>query len=391
MKAGGTILTDLFSKNGEDGFIDDVALLESLVSAKLAKTEKKLLKEGFAWVDVSLRPDHEEIRSYGRPRTSQREPNAEEQATLTQLQQEQDQLDRDIEIDQKNDDYNEALAIREDELAGRWDAYNDALMVVHPGDVACVGALVTINSQGKCEIIKNLLRPEDVKRIRKEEKATHINDGVDTPEKPRHSERLTRELTAQRTAALQAEMINRPDVALVTLTAHLAKLALYDDYYSSSIVKIACERDFYYAAAPNIEESKAWQAVEGKRTQIKQVLPKDSDNLFTFLLNQDQAFVLDLLAFCMATILNAVQSRESVSDFTAIAQAVNLNMCNWWTPTQESYFKHISRAAIIEVISEAVSPAASNVLHQMKKGVAAAEAERLIAHTAWVPTLLQTA
>jgi ParB family chromosome partitioning protein len=387
-KAGGVVVRDLFSNDGEDGFIDNVPLLESLALAKLTKQEKKLLKEGFAWIDINLRADYQQINSYGKPRTSKPEPTTEEQTVIDQLQKEQDKFDSDVEADQGNDEFNEELDIRGENLETRWNEIDQSLTVINPEDAACVGALVTIDRQGTCQVIRNLVRPEDMKRISKEAKA---EQGVVVAEKTMHSEKLTRELTAQRTIALQAEIMNRPDVALVALTTKLAKSALYDYTYGDSIVKISVNPASLHGSAPEIEHSRAFQVVEERRESFKRCLPAEPDRLFEFLLQQEQQRVVELLAFCVATMVDAVQSRESPSDFAMLANAVNLNMCNWWTPTEASYFKHISRASIIEVISEAVSAEASLPLHQMKKSVAAAEAERMIAASTWLPSLLQAA
>jgi ParB family chromosome partitioning protein len=52
-KAGGTVRRDLFSQ-GQDGvFIEDVALLESLVAKKLEKIAAAIRKEGWRWVEIA--------------------------------------------------------------------------------------------------------------------------------------------------------------------------------------------------------------------------------------------------------------------------------------------------------------------------------------------------
>lgn len=55
-KAGGKIVKDLFS---EDVYFNDSALLNKLAVAKLDAEVEKIKKEGFAWVEASLKHDHE--------------------------------------------------------------------------------------------------------------------------------------------------------------------------------------------------------------------------------------------------------------------------------------------------------------------------------------------
>jgi ParB family chromosome partitioning protein len=391
--AGGIVIRDLFSDE-DDGYFENVSLLESLAQENLEQYKSDLLKAGFSWVDIKIRVDHEERRTYGRARTSEREPTEPEKIILAQLEADQDAFDvkyansGDEELTQEQED---ELDSQEKSLINRWEEYNGKITIIHVDDVASIGALVTIDYQGNCEIIKNLIRPEDSKRINKTDTNQSGSD-AGTSDKSNHSEKLTRQLTAHRTIALQAELMNRPDVALATLTARLAKRIFYDNDYSENAVKISFEYFSLNSNAPDIEETKAWQAIEEKRAQLKILLPRDCENdqLLLWLLKQDQRVVLDLLAFCLSTSINTVQPRETISSFEVLAKAVNLNMCNWWAPTQDSYFNHIPRLRIVEVIADALSPTAAIPLGTMKKGQAAEAAERLIIGTNWLPSLLTT-
>ncbi|MDQ0625851.1 hypothetical protein [Paraburkholderia graminis] len=62
-------------------------------------------------------------------------------------------------------------------------------------------------------------------------------------------------------------------------------------------------------------------------------------------------------------------------------------MTGYWTPTRATYFDHVSKARIAEVVAAAVSPKAAADLEKMKKADAAAAAELRLAKVAWVPEI----
>jgi ParB family chromosome partitioning protein len=127
---------------------------------------------------------------------------------------------------------------------------------------------------------------------------------------------------------------------------------------------------------------------------LKSRLPQKSDehSLFAWLLEQPQAAVFELMAFCVSGSLNAVQQREKASPrFIEMAQAVSLNMCDWWKPTAADYFCHVSKARITDVITQAISAEAAVSFDKLKKTAAAEAAERSVVMTKWLPEVLRTA
>jgi ParB family transcriptional regulator, chromosome partitioning protein len=64
-------------------------------------------------------------------------------------------------------------------------------------------------------------------------------------------------------------------------------------------------------------------------------------------------------------------------------------MTQWWQPTARSYFRHVPKASILETVKEAVTPEASDNLVKLKKDALAAEAEKRLAGTGWLPEMLR--
>jgi len=98
---------------------------------------------------------------------------------------------------------------------------------------------------------------------------------------------------------------------------------------------------------------------------------------------------LSLLAFCTAATVNGVTVRDTAHPSEKIAQALSLDIAKWWQPTQDSYFMHVSKARIAEVVSEAVSKTEADKLLKMKKAEAAVAAQRLVSQTQWLPDLMR--
>lgn len=63
-------------------------------------------------------------------------------------------------------------------------------------------------------------------------------------------------------------------------------------------------------------------------------------------------------------------------------------MSRYWTPTRASYLDHVSKARIVDIAMQAVSPKIALDLSKMKKGDAAASAEMRLAKSAWLPEML---
>jgi len=91
----------------------------------------------------------------------------------------------------------------------------------------------------------------------------------------------------------------------------------------------------------------------------------------------------------VATTVDVVTHRAtSQHPGAALAQAVSLDMSAWWKPTADGYFKHVSKAAILQAVSE-FAPEHVNRLAKFKKADIAGEAERLVTGTDWMPAVFR--
>jgi len=67
-----------------------------------------------------------------------------------------------------------------------------------------------------------------------------------------------------------------------------------------------------------------------------------------------------------------------------------LDMAAWWKPTAEGYFKHVSKAVILDAVG-AFAPESVTRLAKLKKADIASEAERLADGTGWMPAIFKAA
>jgi ParB family chromosome partitioning protein len=313
---------------------------------------------------------------------------------------------QDHEGDDENDDREFLkLEAEAEPLEAQLKALQDALCVWPSELMAQAGCVVFVGSKGTAEVKYGLVRPDDRNGVADvARKASEVDgDGesvVSLPSaktRPVHSEKLTRRLTAHRVAAVQAELTARPDVALAALTAQLAQSIFRDDargYHRPETVfaiTAADSQSDLQAAAEDMQASAAWARVQAERTSWAARLPQQMDQMFPWLLTQDQATVVQLLTFTVAMTVTGIYGTEPERQRTdALAAALGLDMSKWWTATSASYFSHVSKARILDVVTEAVDANAASPLAALKKADAASGAEQTVAATGWLPACLRT-
>jgi ParB family chromosome partitioning protein len=115
------------------------------------------------------------------------------------------------------------------------------------------------------------------------------------------------------------------------------------------------------------------------------------DAMFPWLLAQDQATVLQLLTFAVASTVTGIHGVEPATQRTdALALALGLDMRRWWTASGPSYLNHVSKGRLLEVVTEAVDINAAAPLAALKKDAAVSGAEQAMAGAGWLPMCLRT-
>lgn len=388
-RAGGQVESDLFSDSNE-GWISDATLLDHLAHIKLEARAARLQKAGARWVDVIVRCDGAVLASYGKVRRRPCAPDDDQQKALDAIDAELSRLNAEEAAGDANDgDEQDAL---HDER--RWQARQTLarsrrallgqLVQAVPEDAALAGTVLTVSREGKFEQHDDLIRPDDRKKLKplpteREKKAKSV-----------HSERLLGMLTAHRTAGLACEVMTRPPIALAVLVHALVEGVFFFRQASTSAVVISLRTPAPIEAAKDsaamvalAERHAAWFAL------LRPVF--DEGLLLDWLLQQEQALLLDLLSFCVACAIETGTGEAWRASTQTVARAVSLDMGRWWQASAANYFSHVSKERMREVVTAAVGLPAALPLAAMKRQAAAEAAERALTGKHWLPDSLRVA
>ncbi len=401
LAAGGAMRNDLFRNAG---YMSDVVLLESLAVAKMMAQTDSLTAEGWAWVEYQPRFTYSDIYDFGRLKEIQM-PMTDEQIIARSALEElfdaaelayddfQSSSDDDDELSDADVEKQSALEKKKNDLSKNLEAFHRSFMVPDPVAKAYAGAVVMIGEDDELNIVRGLIRKEDAKTVAAAHDSQH--EGISNVKvKGAHSERLVRQLTAHRTAAIQLQLTNRSDVALVALTHRLAG-RVFGDYRSTNIdsaVQISVDQPRLANEGDDVKQCRALADLAIKRQAWEELLPIDQgeDTLFSWLLAQDQKLVMELMAFCVACSVNTVQSSEAKQvQNSELIEALDIDMADYWEPTRETYLAQIKKDKVIELVAHVVTPEAAKSLEAMKKVVLCETAEQALAGSRWLPEILR--
>jgi len=398
LAAGGREQVDLFADHGAHWI--DGALAHQLAEARLAQQAETIrAEEGWAWAVALVHPDYATVNAYGRAPRAWRDATEAEQAAMDALDERQEAIEAQMEALELSDDEgaDEAYQRLSDELEGIYTERNEREAALETfADKTNVGVIVALRSHG-VEVIRGVIRPEDRKAAAKAARAqargpAAASDGGNTDRLPAMPEKLVRALTAHRTAALQAMLMENHHVALAGLAFTLVTDLAREVYYRcKSGVEVSAKSVAYsmHLADPSVEQSRAWQQIDAARAAWSECLPGEPDALWEHLLAMSQDDLIALLAHCTALTVDGIQSRGGAHCTDALAQAVNLDMADWWSATPDAYLSRVRKADVLQAVSEAVSPAEAVPLASMKKGPMVEAAGRLLEGKRWVPPLLR--
>ncbi|AZO71376.1 MULTISPECIES: ParB/RepB/Spo0J family partition protein [unclassified Mesorhizobium] len=414
IEAGGTIMRDLFQ--GDDGgWLQDVALVDRLVAEKLEREAETICAEGWKWIEVA--PDFayghtfglRQLRGEPVPLTAEEETTREVmRAEYTRLSEEHDSVE----------DLPEVIDSRLAELEAALESFDDRPLAFEPAEVARAGAFVSITPDGSVRIERGLVRPEDELPVEpdagsaEEEDeggaaAANCDGGSDTaddkslsdPEEDEGlspiSDRLMTELTAHRTLGLRQALGERPQVAFLAALQALALKAFYQ-YASDSCLELEMKCVSFGAQAPGLNDSTCVQAIRARHEDWAKALPKESADLWGVLQEWDGDRQAALFAHVVSLSVNAVHEAwnrrpRALAHADRLARAVDLDMTvAGWRPTVDNFLGRVTKARILQAVTEAKGqPAADRIAH-LKKGDMASEAEMLIADSGWLPEPLRT-
>ncbi|MEO5738256.1 MAG: ParB N-terminal domain-containing protein [Variovorax sp.] len=404
--AGGVVRRDLFDDD-RGRYLSDPELLRRLAVAKLEALTIDVRAEGWSWVDARVEFDSHALRQFTPCEHTLRKASAEERFELADLAARAKELEREERTLSDASEWSaveaECIELEEQAIEERRRAIQSGLKTWAAEENARSGVIVTVTREGDPEIIRGLVREGDRKPLAASRKArtgaesgvTGESSGAPATAHPKAdgSEKLLRRLAAHRTAALQVAVSRNTQVALATLT-HAFALRVFgsDGVGTRSAMQVTpqLQEHALLAAADDLKGSAAWEALQTAEGAWIERLPEQRGDWLGWLIALDQHVLLELLTFCSALSINALPSAGVAPSANAIANAVALNMADWWEPSAVGYLNHVSKAQIVEALKEAGSGLVDEGVAAMKKDALVVKAAARLAGTHWLPKPLRS-
>ena len=414
VEAGGTVLNDLFQ--GDDGgWLQDVGLIDQMVAERLNEQSVTIGAEGWRWVEVA--PDFAYGHTYGlRQLFGETVPlTSEEEATLKALQQEVDDIETaSAEAEELTDEQDRRMG----ELETAIEALTGRPIVFDPDEIARAGAFVSIAADGSLRIERGYVRPEDELPVEQElevmveageHPAASVADDIDSDEatsqlaaaEPEEDEglrpipdRLLTELTAHRTLALRHALGDRPEVAYLA-ALHALALGVFYTYRSDTCLELDLKSVQFGSQAPGLNDTPLARAFDARHQAWRSALPKEPGDLWGALETFDADNREKLFAHCVSLSVNAVHEAwnrrpRAFAHADRLAQAVALDMAASWTPTAANFLGRVTKARILQAVTEGKGQRAADRIEHLKKVEMATEAETLLSGSGWLPEPLRT-
>ncbi|AHI25872.1 chromosome partitioning protein ParB [Komagataeibacter xylinus] len=432
LAAGGHIMRDLFeADNG--GWLQDPAILDRLVMEKLHAAAEDIRAEGWKWVETALSFPWGHTRQFVEIDGTEVPLTEDETARLEGLRAEQETIEAEY---AQADEYPDEVDARLGEIERAILALEERSVTFDPADMARAGAFVSLASDGRLQVGRGFVLPEDMSADPEEtddadgsdEYAHRAYDGQDDrladyggdegrvgnsiapdiePEeedgiKPL-PDRLLTELTAWRTLVLRDAFASNPHIALTELLHTLVR-DVYWQTPGADCLEAYVREIPLPVHSPDMPGSLPAHALRQRNEGWKHDLPDDEDALWRWVDGLDDASRMALLAHCLSFGVNALYERmpaygavsqrsvtERLKRADRLASALGLDLVEaGWQPTVENYLGRVTKARILQAVREARGDDAADRIGHLKKPDMAREAEQLLDGSGWLPEALRT-
>ncbi|QQO24582.1 ParB N-terminal domain-containing protein [Bradyrhizobium diazoefficiens] len=426
--AGGGVLRDLF-EHDDGGWLQDIVLLDRLVTEKLKAEAETIAAEGWKWISVAVEFSYGHTQGLREIEGKPADLSPEEQATIDALNAEQAKLETDYrDTDELPDEVDQRIGEIEAALA----AFEDRPMLYDPTEIARAGVFISIDSEGRLSVDRGYIRPEDEvlatdPDVGQGAEASSTEGQEEGPAAQRTviavagcapdadeddedaarplPDRLITELTAHRTLALRDALAENPAVAFQAVLHNFVLTAFYQFASSGNCLEIGLRTPNFPAQAPGLRESVSAKAVEARHEAWKARLPKSENDLWDALTALDGGAQASLFAHCASFAVNAVYEpanrynqgrvsahgvRTRLDQADVLARAVGLDMVQaGWKPSVDNYLGRVTKPRILEAVREAKGESSAQLIDHLKKADMAKEAERLLDGSGWLPEPLR--
>lgn len=405
--AGGEVRRDLFSTDGQAAILTNPELLDKLVADKLEATKENLLAEGWGWVEIWPTWDYSASYAFGSlpmvavdvpEETANRIAALNEEAEKLETEQEQlhsaaETEDRDLtddewERDQEIDERKEAITAEIEQLEGAHKQYA-------PEAMASAGVILCLQQSG-LRIERGKVRAADRKNAAAAlGDAGEIAGGRETesagrPKGDNVSDALRRSLLGHRNLAVQNVIAERPDAAKILLACWTVKELRGSSREVPTDLSISnggygYGTRTYHPITDDAGKASADAFLAACKAAIKD-LPTADGKLWDTLSEMKPAQLDKIIALGVALTVSVNEEHKGLT--AKLLETLDFDMAEHFEPTADNYLGRVSKTLVVEALTEAKQikgEADSTALMAMKKGTLAAEAEKRLAGSGWVP------
>lgn len=377
--AGGVITTDLFTADGEG--LADRALISALQLEKLQAVAATLAEaEGWEWSAGRMdRINHygDDERLYRLAKAPELELNAVQLARAT-----------DIEAALPG-----ATDADKAQLQGEYKAIMEAAQVSAWRSVPRENRGVVVSWAGGEPLVQRgvyrITEEEHAARAAREKAKADQNKQENPVEAIPAT--LVKELSCDRSMAVQAALCTQADVSVSLLTWHLCCSVFSTGSRGNSPLHVSLN-DQQWAVRSGSQaggETKAYQFLIEQKALWEERLPEGWKNGFSWLLAWSAEDRASLLGFVSAMSVSCVQTRiygkTDRSSLEEVEGAVNFRLSEWWRPTAANYFGRVNKEQIATDLQLAGLEDLAREAAKMKKGEAAKAAEHGVSGLEWTP------
>lgn len=408
--AGGRIERELFDNDDSESWVD-VALLESLATAKMEEQAKALAAEqGLAWVKPTLDPyaSHDLVEGLVRLPA---EPAPLTEAELTRLDELDASYDEHAAILEDEDSAEEAVAAAEAAIEAIERECQDIRArppVIAPELKADAGMVLVLSRDGT-PVLQPVFYGERQADPADGDSGIEVVAGEEGSDRRRTtlSKRLVDELAMQRRDVLALHVASDPGLALDVMVFTLADADTHDWR-----ARAASTLRAPVPAGPIIgfeaKDAPASSGLAEFRSSLDESWRAGDDaisrfDLFRALPDESRAAWLGyVVARSLEASLNMAGERQLPFQ-DHLGTLIGIDMAQWWRPTAANYFDRVSKQVILDALTDVGGLELSSRFASVKKGDLAMSAERVFAGTyitevevrekalAWVPEVMRFA
>lgn len=386
LAAGGRVDRELFDDEENESWLD-VALLENLANARMEEAATALAAEqGLAWVKPTLDVyvSHDLVEGLHRVPVPPRVLTEDELVRIEELDAAYDAQAVILEDEDASEDDTRVASEEIERIDAEIAAIRDRPAELDADIKRESGMILTLGRDGVPTLQPQYFTETLVVSASEEGAVEVVSSGSgDKPARAAMSQRLVDELAMQRRDVLALHVASDPALALDLFVFILADADTFR-WASSPGLTIRGSASSGPAHGFEAKDAAATAAIAELRGGLDESWRAGDSiaerfDLFRHLDDETRSAWLGwVVGRTLEASLNVSGNRGNVFH-DHLGQLTGIDMAAWWRPTAANYFDRVSKAVILEALSDVGGPTLASRFSASKKGELAASAERIFA------------